>query len=101
MSDPHLVAVIQYGALGLLALVLYFGGKLAKLFIEGILENQRSIVKELAAVGDRQQAMEGSIEELRKENATEHRELIAALRRLGGFRPSEREMPAVRPEKLR
>lgn len=105
MPELHGIDFLQYGALGLLTLVLYFVGKMARVFIDGTLANQNKLTGSIDALtgrlerlADAQEASERSIEELRKENTKEHEALIEGLRRLGGYRPSEKEFPAVRPD---
>lgn len=111
--DPTL---LQFGALGVLLVVIWFAGKIAIIYVQSSAENQKRLIdgtlermKELSEqIGDNTktnqeltkavQALTAAVEATAENQAEEHRSIISALQRLGGFRPSsDREHPAVRP----
>ncbi len=111
---------LQYGALGILLLVLFFAGQIAKLFVQNAMKNQERLIdgtlqqmRELATeINDNTksttelakaiQALNQSIAANSKDVSDEHRAMIDGLKRLGGFRPSsDRDQPAVRPSTYR
>lgn len=110
--DPTL---LQFGALGVLLVVIWFAGKIAIIYVQSSAKNQERLIegtlermKELSdQIGDNTKALQAltnavqgltaSIEQTGESAAEEHRSIIDGIKRLGGFRPSsDREQPAVR-----
>lgn len=98
MTPDVVQIVVQAGAVGLLLVVLYFGGKIAKSFVERALDQFEQLVRHSEQNAKDTAATARSVEELRRENTTAHEHFAEALRRLGGYRPSPGEFPAVRPK---
>lgn len=106
---------LQFGALGLLMVVLFFAGQVSKLFVTNAMENQKRLIdgtleqiKQLASeIGDNTKAtielakatqmLTSQVNAANDDRTTEHRAMIDGLKRLGGFRPSTDQHEAVRP----
>jgi hypothetical protein len=110
--DPTL---LQFGALGVLLVVIYFAGKIATIYVMSSAKNQERLIdgtlermKELSEqIGDNTKStvdlakaverLTAAVESSSEHQAEEHRAIIDGLKRLGGFRPSsDREQPVVR-----
>jgi|SRR5262245_51073174 len=105
---------LQFGALGVLLVVLFFVGQIAKLFVTNAMENQKLLIngtldkmKEISTeVGDNTKAtteltqavlaLNQNIVANGKDVSSEHKAIIEGIRRIGGFRPSTDDMPAQR-----
>jgi len=113
--DPTL---LQFGALGVLLVVIYFAGKIAMIYVTSSAKNQERLIdgtlermKELSEqIGDNTKStvdlakaverLTAAVEDSAQHQAEEHRAIVDGLKRLGGFRPSsDRDQPAVRVQR--